>query len=218
MLLNCGVGEKSFESLDCKEIQLVHPKRNQSWIFIRRNDVEAETPILWPPDANSRLVWKKKTWCWERLKAGGEGDNRGWDGWMASLTRWTWVWVNSGSWWWTGRPGVLQSMGTQKVGYNWATELILVQWEHTAPQIVIQFLLWAVSTRVSTCSLPAKGNKADLFPESFQIWIILKVHNNYKINTKYIHNLKNLIYTYSHTQTHTYLELKKFRIQNKHTK
>ena len=62
-------------------------------------------------------------WCWERLKAGGEGDDRGWDGWMASPTQWTWVWVNSGSWWWTGRPGMLQSMGSQRVRHDWATEL-----------------------------------------------------------------------------------------------
>ena len=60
---------------------------------------------------------------WEGLGAGGEGDDRGWDGWMASLTWWTWVWVNSGSWWWTGRPGVLQFMGSQRVGHDWATEL-----------------------------------------------------------------------------------------------
>ena len=65
----------------------------------------------------------EKLWCWEGLWAGGEGDDRGWDGWMASLTRWTWVWMNSGSWWWTGRPGVLQFMGLQRVGHNWATEL-----------------------------------------------------------------------------------------------
>ena len=64
----------------------------------------------------------ERLWCWERLKA-GEGDNIGWDGWMASPTWWTWVWVNSGSWWWTGRPGVLQSMGLQRVGHDWATEL-----------------------------------------------------------------------------------------------
>ena len=65
-----------------------------------------------------------ENWCWEGLGAGGEGDNRGWDGWMASLTRWTWVWVNSGSWWWTGRPsGLLWFMGSQRVGHDWATEL-----------------------------------------------------------------------------------------------
>ena len=72
------------------------------------------------------LMWRadslKRPWCWGRLKAGGEGDDRGWDGWMASPTWWTWVWVNSRRWWWTGRPGVLQSMGLQRVGHDWATE------------------------------------------------------------------------------------------------
>ena len=114
--------EKTLESsLDCKEIQPVHPKGDQSWIFIGRTDAEAETPILRPPDAKNWLICKVR--CWERLKAGGEGDDRGWAGWMASPPRWTWVWVNFGSWWWTGRPGVLQSMGSQRVGYDWATEL-----------------------------------------------------------------------------------------------
>ena len=65
----------------------------------------------------------EKTLMLERLKAGGEGDDRGWDGWMASPTQWTWVWASSRSWWWTGRPGVLQSMGSQRVGHDWATEL-----------------------------------------------------------------------------------------------
>ena len=69
------------------------------------------------------LTHWKRPWCWEGLGAGGEGDDRGWDGWVASPTRWTWVWVNSGSWWWTGRPGVLQFMGLQRVTHDWATEL-----------------------------------------------------------------------------------------------
>ena len=69
------------------------------------------------------LTHWKRPWCWERLRAGGEGDDRGWDGWMALLTQWTWVWVDSGSWWWTGRPGVLQFMESQRVRYDWATEL-----------------------------------------------------------------------------------------------
>ena len=69
------------------------------------------------------LTHWKRLWCWEGLGAGGEGDDRGWDGWMASPTRWMWVWVNSGSWWWTGRPGMLQFMGSQRVGHDWATEL-----------------------------------------------------------------------------------------------
>ena len=115
--------EKTLEGpLDCKEIQPVHPKGNQSWIFIGRTDVEAEIQILWPLDSKNWLIWKRP-WCWERLKAGGEGDDRGWDGWMASPTQWTWVWVNSRSWWWTGRPGMLQSMGSQRVRHDWATEL-----------------------------------------------------------------------------------------------
>ena len=69
------------------------------------------------------LTHWKRPWCWEGLGARGEGDDRRWDGWMASLTRWMWVWVKSGSWWWTGRPDVLQFMGSQRVGHNWVTEL-----------------------------------------------------------------------------------------------
>ena len=181
--------EKTLESpLDSKEIQPVHPKGDQSWVFIGRTDVEGETPVLWPPDSKSWLTGKdpdsgndwrqeekgmtedemvgwhhrfngcgfgwapgvgdgqgglaycsswhckeldmtewlnwtelkwcyyfqhlqmthwKRLWCWERLKAGGEGDNRGWDGWMALPTQSTWVWASSGSWWWTGKPGML---------------------------------------------------------------------------------------------------------------
>ena len=114
--------EKTLESpLDCKAIQQIHPKGNQSWIFIGRTDAEAETPILWPPD--EKLTHLKRPWCWERLKTGIEGDDREWDGWMASPTQWTWVWVNSGSWWWTERPGMLQSMGSQRVGHDWVIEL-----------------------------------------------------------------------------------------------
>ena len=69
------------------------------------------------------LTHWKRPWCWERLKAEGKGDDRGWNGWMASLTWWTWVWASSGSCWWTGKPGVLQSMGLQRVGHDWTTEL-----------------------------------------------------------------------------------------------
>ena len=70
-----------------------------------------------------RVTHWKRHWHWEGLGAGGEGDDRGWDGWMASPTRWTWVWVNSGSWWWTGRPGVLRFMGSQRIEHDWAAEL-----------------------------------------------------------------------------------------------
>ena len=113
---------KTLESpLDCKEIQPVHPKGNQSWIFIGRTDAEAETPILWPPYVKNWIIWKDPDAGkdWRQAEKG----TTGWDGWMASPTQWTWVWVNSRSWWWTGRPGVLQSMGSQRVGHSWATEL-----------------------------------------------------------------------------------------------
>ena len=122
--------EKTLESpLDCKEIQPVHPQGNQSWILIGKTDDEAETPILWPPDVKNLTHWKRH-WCWERLKVGGEGDDRGWDGWIASLTRWTWVWVSSGSWWWTGMPGMLQSMGAQNRTWlsNWTETERLEDW------------------------------------------------------------------------------------------
>ena len=81
--------------LDCKEIQPVHSRGDQPWDFFGGNDAKAETPVLWPPHTKSWLTGKDL--CWEGLGAGGEGDDPGWDGWMASLTRWTWVWVNSGS-------------------------------------------------------------------------------------------------------------------------
>ena len=112
--------EKTLErTLACKEIQPVHPKGDQSWVFIGRTDAEAT--ILWPPDVKNWL-WKRP-WCWERLKVGGEGDDRAWDGWMESRTRWTWVWASSQNWGWTGKPGMLQSMGSQRIRQDWATEL-----------------------------------------------------------------------------------------------
>ena len=118
--------EKTLESLlDCKEIQPVHPKENQSWIFIGRTDVEAETSILWPPGAKSWLIGKdpdaEKDWRQEE-KATTEDD-----GWMASPTLWMWAWVSCRSWWWTGRPGVLQSMGSQR-RHDWSdcTDLIIL--------------------------------------------------------------------------------------------
>ena len=115
--------EKTLESpLDYKEIQPINPKGNQSWIFIGRTDAKAEAPITLASWCKELTHWKRP-WCWERLKAGGEGDDRGWDGWMASLLRWTWVWVSSRSWRWTGKPGVLPSMGSQRVRHNWVTEL-----------------------------------------------------------------------------------------------
>ena len=115
--------EKTLERpLDCKEIQPVHPKGNQSWIFIERTDG-------WSWNSNTLASWCKelthwkRPWCWERLKAGGEGEGWGWDGWTASPTQWTWVWANSKRWWRTGKPDELQSMGSQRVRHDWVTEL-----------------------------------------------------------------------------------------------
>ena len=112
-------------SKEVQGLQEVHPKGNQSWIFIGRTEDEAETPIPWPPDAKNWLIWKDpdsgKDWRQEE-----KGMNRGWNGWMASSTQWTWVWASSWSWWWTGKLGVLLSMGSQRVKMteqlNW-TEL-----------------------------------------------------------------------------------------------
>jgi len=115
--------EKTLETpLDCKEIQPVHSEGDQPWISLEGMmlKLNSSTLVTWCEE----LIHWKRPWCWEGLGAGGEGDDRGWDGWMASLTRWTWVWVNSRSWWWTGRPGVLWFMGSQRVGQDWVTDLI----------------------------------------------------------------------------------------------
>ena len=183
MLLNCGVGEDAWESLGLQG-DPTSPSWGKSVLNIHWKDcAEAETPILWPPDAKSwhtredpdagkdwrqlektlerpldcrrsnqsilkeispgislegmtlklklqylatwckELIHLKRPWCWERLRAGGEEDDRGWDGWMVSQTRGTWVWVSSGSWWWTGRPDILRFMGSQRVRQGWETEL-----------------------------------------------------------------------------------------------
>ena len=112
--------EKTLESLlDCKEVQPVHPKGNQSWMFIGRTDFEAETPNTLATSCKD-LTHLKRPWCWERLKVRREGDDRGWDGWMA---QWTLLWVNSMSLWWTWRPGILKSMGSQRVRHDWVTVL-----------------------------------------------------------------------------------------------
>ena len=122
MLLNCGVGEDSWETLGLQR-DLTSQSSMKSVLNIHWKD------WCWNWNSNTLAIWCeelthwKRPWCWERLKAEGEGDDRGWDGWMASPTQWTWVWVNSGSWGWTGRPGMLQSMVSRRVGHNWVTEL-----------------------------------------------------------------------------------------------
>ena len=106
--------------LDSREIKPDSPKGNQPWLFIGRNDAEAEPPILWPPDP--KLTYWKRLWCWERLRAWGEGGDRGWNGWMPSLTQWTPVWAHSEIMR-DRKTGELQFMGSERVGHDWATEL-----------------------------------------------------------------------------------------------
>ena len=125
MLSNCGVGEDSWESLGLQ--------RDPTSPFWRRLVLGVHwKDWCWSWNSNTLATWCeeltlwKRLWCWEGLGEGGEGDDRGWDGWMASPSWWTWVWVNSGSWWWTLRPGVVRFMGSQRVRHNWMnwTELI----------------------------------------------------------------------------------------------
>ena len=113
--------EKTLKSpLDCKEIQPSILKEISSWCSLEGLMLKLKLQFF------GHLMWRvnslEKLWCWG-LGAGGEGDDRGWDGWMGSPTWWTWVWVNSGSWWWTGRPGMLWLMESQKVGHDWVNEL-----------------------------------------------------------------------------------------------
>ena len=148
---------------DCK-IKPVNPKGKQSWIFIGWTDAEAGTPIL--VHLIRRTDSLEKTLMKERVKAEGEGDNRGWDGWMASLTQCTWVWASFGSWWWTGKPGVLQSMGSQKVRHDWVTEL---KWTGRFPAFPHGMRSWrmrAMGTWVSeTCSIQGTVASLDKPPE-----------------------------------------------------
>ena len=108
MLLNCGVGESIL-----KEVSPECSWKDWCWSW------NSSTLAFWCEE----LTDSKRPWFWERLRTGGEGNDRGWDDWIASPTQWTWVWVGSTCWWWTGRPGVLQFMGSQRVRHDWVTEL-----------------------------------------------------------------------------------------------
>ena len=129
MFLNCGVGEDSWEFLGLQG-DPTNPSSRSSVLGVHWKD------WCWSWNCSTLATWWeelthwKRPWCWERLRAGGEGEDRGWDGWMASPTQWTWVWVNSGSWWWPVRPGVLQFMGSQRVGHDWLTELNWMFYKH----------------------------------------------------------------------------------------
>ena len=124
MLLKCGIEEDSWESLGLQG-DSTSPSSRRSVPGVHWKD------WCWSWNSNTLATWCeelthwKRPWCWEKLMAGGERDDRGWDDSMASLTQWTWVWVDSGSWWWTGRLSMLWFMGLQRVGHDWATKLEL---------------------------------------------------------------------------------------------
>ena len=124
MLLNCGVEEDSWESLGLQG-DPTNPSWRKSVLNIHWKD------WCWSWNSNTLGTWCeeltdwKRPWCWQRLMAGREGDDRGWDGLMASSTQWTWVWASSGSWWWTRNPGLLQSMRSQRFGHDWMSELVI---------------------------------------------------------------------------------------------
>ena len=138
--------EKTLESpLDCKEIQPAHPKGDQFWVFIGRTDAKAETPIFWPPATKIWLIWKDldagKDWSQEE-KGMTEDEIVGWH----HRLNWRWVWVDSGSWWWTGRPGVLWSIGLRRVRHDWATEL---NWTELEPE---SHNYWVRSAATKACA------------------------------------------------------------------
>ena len=143
--------EKTLESpLDCKEIQSVYSKGDQSWVFIGRTDAKAETPILWPPHAKCWLIGKDPDAVrdWGQEEKGTTRDEMA--RWHHRNHEWTWVWVNSGSWWWTGRPGVLRFMGSQRVGHDRATEL---NWRTQGP---LEQTCWCTVVFLA-CLPPSRG-------------------------------------------------------------
>ena len=120
MLSNCGAGKDSWESFRLQRNQTSQSYR-KSTLNIQWKDCSNWSSSILATWCEEPTHWKR-LWFWEGFKAGGKGDDRGLDGWMASPTQWTWVWASSGSWWRTGKPGVLQSTVSQRVGHNWVTE------------------------------------------------------------------------------------------------
>jgi len=169
MLSNCGAEEDSWESLDWKEIKSVDPKGNQPWIFIGKTDAEA--PVLWS------LMWRahsfEKTLMLGKIEGRRKEDNSKWDSWMASPTQWTWVWANSRRWWRTGKPGVLQFMGSQRIGNDLMSEQQLENaiWGFivSTVQRSIQYKLYWCT--VSTTGSIAESSKLHFLTSSTTVWL-----------------------------------------------
>ena len=170
MLSNCSVGEDSWESLGLQG-DPTSPSWRKSVLNIHWKDWG------WNWNSNILATWceelthLKRPWFWEWLKAGGEGDDRGWDGWMASLTQWTRVRVNSGSWWWTEKPGVLRSMGSQKVGHDWETEL---NWtEHIKENLAFLCALSSGTEDIHAAGQPSPSSFSRALPlPKLQLWAV----------------------------------------------
>ena len=155
ILLNRGVGEDSWESLELQE-DPTSPSSRKSVLNLHWKD------WCWSWNSNTLATWCKelthwkRPWWWERLKVGGEGGDREWNDWMASPTRWTWVWVNSRSWWCTGRPGMLRFMGLQRAGHNWATEWnwnIYIFLTYTF-EYILNIKSFTIYVHISVCFFP----------------------------------------------------------------
>ena len=155
--------EKTLESsLDCRRsnLSILKKKKNQSWIFTGRNDAEAEAPIICSYDGKNWLIGKdpdiRKDWRQEEKR------KTGWDGWMASPNQWTWAWARTGSWWWIGKPGMMQSMALQRDGHNWRTELNWTNWEQRLINLIASSW-WCITThyisgfKIQNCDYIQRG-------------------------------------------------------------
>ena len=200
MLLNYGVGEDSWESLGLQGDPTSLFWRRSALGFLWKEWCWSWNSSTLATSCEELTHWKRP-WCWERLRAGGEGDDRGWGAWMASPTQWTSVWVDSGSWWWTGRPGVLQLTGSQRVGHDSVTELkdsLEKFWNYLA-KLLLVLLTYIFVICCSPCIY-----RLDNFPTQLQVSIKsfhLSIHS-------LIHQFIKYIYTDTHTYTHTFTHTK----------
>ena len=156
----------------------------------------------------------KGPWCWERLKVGGEGDNRGWDGWMASPTQWTWVWVNSRSWWWTGRPDVLRFMRSQRVGHNWATELKWTEASIYSFKIFWKFGCSLIFLLLTTPSSPWPPH-ISLCPNACLMVLECLPYCNFLLRYYYLRIHSVVFYTFSVSKTSEFYISKPIKTSNR---
>ena len=182
--------------LDCEESWA--PKNWTFWTVVLEKTLESplDCKKIQPNLATSceELTHWKRLWCWEGLGAGGKGDDREWDSWMASPTQWTWVWVNSRRWWWTGRPGVLRFMGSQIVGHDWATELNWIELPLFMVLTLLKMLCLLFTTPPSLPIFLRFISSLSISTKSFQT--VPKITKLYAVLRLLIpHNLLFILYT-----------------------